>query len=41
MQEILTKVFINMNPQTVTNKLSKDNSKIPELTEDVSEMIKS
>ena len=32
MQEVLIKVFINMNPQTVTNKLSK---------EDISDMIKS
>ena len=32
MQEVLIKVFINMNRQTVTNKLSK---------EDISDMIKS
>ena len=32
MQEVMTKVFINMNPQTVTNKLSK---------EDFCDMIKS
>ena len=40
MQEVRTKVFINMNPQTVTNKLSKRLIKIPKSTEDVSEMIK-
>ena len=40
MQEVRKKVFINMNPQTVTNKLSKRLIKIPKSTEDVSEMIK-
>ena len=40
MQEDLTKAVINMNPQTVTNKLSKD-TEIPKSTKDVSEMVKS
>ena len=39
MHEVLTKVFINMNPETFTNKLPKDQQS--KSTEDVSEMINS
>ena len=40
MQEILAKVFINMNHQTVTNKLPKDWLEISKSAEDVFKMIK-